>query len=294
MERFLEQAIFKYLRAEPEDHYFLLVCIYGRILGQGVVRIMFLRRNWKENATISMTASIRSSLSLLYLHFKDGTSSQHTREQRVHCRDHVRVFQRAWSLYSSAGELCNISHGLRLLSVRQQLRDWPGQMYVWVVCWWRRTVFSSDGFCIPGSVGLGCFLDVSSSRRPDTDGNSHWLWGWRYPYNTCGKKWTLLSWFHLFLKNGWDFSWCALCGNLFLSFTGRGLRHRELHQTHSNCWPWYHIFHPAAVEGERNRNPPRTVVRNCQSNQGLSCTHPGHVQFASLPHKVDLPHHGRC
>ena len=27
MERFLEQAIFKYLRAEPEDHYFLLVCL---------------------------------------------------------------------------------------------------------------------------------------------------------------------------------------------------------------------------------------------------------------------------
>ena len=26
MERFWEQAIFKYLRAEPEDHYFLLVC----------------------------------------------------------------------------------------------------------------------------------------------------------------------------------------------------------------------------------------------------------------------------
>lgn len=25
MERFLEQTIFKYLRAEPEDHYFLLV-----------------------------------------------------------------------------------------------------------------------------------------------------------------------------------------------------------------------------------------------------------------------------
>ena len=25
MERFWEQAIFKYLRAEPEDHYFLLV-----------------------------------------------------------------------------------------------------------------------------------------------------------------------------------------------------------------------------------------------------------------------------
>lgn len=26
MERFWEQAIFKYMRAEPEDHYFLLVC----------------------------------------------------------------------------------------------------------------------------------------------------------------------------------------------------------------------------------------------------------------------------
>ena len=25
MERFLEQSIFKYLRAEPEDHFFLLV-----------------------------------------------------------------------------------------------------------------------------------------------------------------------------------------------------------------------------------------------------------------------------
>ena len=28
MERFYEQVIFKYLRAEPEDHYFLLVCIF--------------------------------------------------------------------------------------------------------------------------------------------------------------------------------------------------------------------------------------------------------------------------
>ena len=27
MERFWEQAIFKYLRAEPEDHYFLLVSV---------------------------------------------------------------------------------------------------------------------------------------------------------------------------------------------------------------------------------------------------------------------------
>lgn len=27
MERFMEQIIFKYLRAEPEDHYFLLVSV---------------------------------------------------------------------------------------------------------------------------------------------------------------------------------------------------------------------------------------------------------------------------
>ena len=27
MERFMEQVIFKYLRAEPEDHYFLLVSL---------------------------------------------------------------------------------------------------------------------------------------------------------------------------------------------------------------------------------------------------------------------------
>ena len=33
MERFYEQTIFKYLRCEPEDHYFLLVstCIHVRI-----------------------------------------------------------------------------------------------------------------------------------------------------------------------------------------------------------------------------------------------------------------------
>ena len=29
MERFWEQAIFKYLRAEPEDHYFLLVSLFA-------------------------------------------------------------------------------------------------------------------------------------------------------------------------------------------------------------------------------------------------------------------------
>lgn len=28
MERFWEQSIFKYLRCEPEDHYFLMVSIY--------------------------------------------------------------------------------------------------------------------------------------------------------------------------------------------------------------------------------------------------------------------------
>jgi len=49
MERFLEQAIFKYLRAEPEDHYFLLVCgnsflhilILKPILTLSVVNLMW-------------------------------------------------------------------------------------------------------------------------------------------------------------------------------------------------------------------------------------------------------------
>lgn len=31
MERFWEQCIFKYLRAEPEDHFFLLVTHYDNI-----------------------------------------------------------------------------------------------------------------------------------------------------------------------------------------------------------------------------------------------------------------------
>ena len=31
MERFWEQAIFKYLRSEPEDHYFLLVSVGVRV-----------------------------------------------------------------------------------------------------------------------------------------------------------------------------------------------------------------------------------------------------------------------
>ena len=32
MERFMEQVIFKYLRAEPEDHYFLLVSTHSDLL----------------------------------------------------------------------------------------------------------------------------------------------------------------------------------------------------------------------------------------------------------------------
>ena len=32
MERFMEQVIFKYLRAEPEDHYFLLVGLRIKVM----------------------------------------------------------------------------------------------------------------------------------------------------------------------------------------------------------------------------------------------------------------------
>ena len=56
MERFWEQCIFKYLRAEPEDHYVLLVCR----VATDIWRLM-----------------------------SDRTASQPAGEQREHCRNHV-------------------------------------------------------------------------------------------------------------------------------------------------------------------------------------------------------------
>lgn len=62
MERYWEQTIFKYLRAEPEDHYFLLVsCLQSRY-GYG----------------IDLTRS-------------DRATSQSSREQRTNSRDFLRI-----------------------------------------------------------------------------------------------------------------------------------------------------------------------------------------------------------
>lgn len=75
MERFWEQAIFKYLRAEPEDHYFLLV-----------------RRPF-----------ISDQLIVQLVHVLDGTSFEHSGKQRIHGGDYVRDVQRSWPLHRRTG-----------------------------------------------------------------------------------------------------------------------------------------------------------------------------------------------
>lgn len=66
MERFWQQSIFKYLRAEPEDHYVLLV---GLVCSQSPV----------ETETL-----------MCMLYPTDGAASQSSGESRTDGRDHVR------------------------------------------------------------------------------------------------------------------------------------------------------------------------------------------------------------
>ena len=85
MERFWEQSIFKYLRAEPEDHHVLLVspsflCSYSLCLPTAYSRLELTLMSWID--------------------LSDGASSQPSREQGERCRDHVRVVQRSGSLLS--------------------------------------------------------------------------------------------------------------------------------------------------------------------------------------------------
>ncbi len=61
MEKFWEQSLFKYLRAEPEDHHVLLVG--GREVCGGGISLMY--------------------------HRADRAAPQRTREPREHGRDHV-------------------------------------------------------------------------------------------------------------------------------------------------------------------------------------------------------------
>jgi actin-related protein len=64
MERFWEACIFKYLKCDPEDHLFLLV-----------------------SSTWFFT--LRALLYGFVVHVVDGTSVKSSREQRIHCGNHV-------------------------------------------------------------------------------------------------------------------------------------------------------------------------------------------------------------
>lgn len=88
MERFMEQIIFKYLRAEPEDHYFLLVRTQ-------LAHLFYRGFRWKQEF-------------LLLKHVRlcpDGASSEHAREPWVHSWDHVWVLQRPGSLHRRSGAI---------------------------------------------------------------------------------------------------------------------------------------------------------------------------------------------
>jgi actin-related protein len=69
MERFWQQTIFKYLRAEPEDHHVLLVGLLAQIL----LDRFFLPAHF-------------SSLLPVYI---DGATDECTREPRANCGNHV-------------------------------------------------------------------------------------------------------------------------------------------------------------------------------------------------------------
>lgn len=88
MERFMEQIIFKYLRAEPEDHYFLLV--------RTQLTHLFYRCFWWKQELLRLK-HVRLC--------PDGASSEHAREPWVHSWDHVWVLQRPGSLHRRSGAI---------------------------------------------------------------------------------------------------------------------------------------------------------------------------------------------
>lgn len=57
--------------------------------------------------------------------------------------------------------------------------------------------------------------------------------------------------------------------SFFFIWTGWGLCNRKLHQAHPHRWPWHHLFHSTTAEREGGGDSPWTVLRNCQSHQGL-------------------------
>lgn len=117
MERFMEQIIFKYLRAEPEDHYFLLVrdlknVVSPELLWLDVFKALLSSLGVKLTFWLICQGRVNTKcwdhtfswLSCSFSLFADRASSEHTRKPRVHGRDHVRVLQRTWAVHRCAGE----------------------------------------------------------------------------------------------------------------------------------------------------------------------------------------------
>lgn len=80
----------------------------------------------------------------------DGASTQHTREPRVHSRDHVRVLQRPGSLHRRSGTFTSpfkVSHSVGTLCFHASLFFCPAS----------------------GRPGAGCLLDVQTGGRADPD-----------------------------------------------------------------------------------------------------------------------------
>lgn len=87
----------------------------------------------------------------------DGASTQHTREPRVHSRDHVRVLQRPGSLHRRSGTFPQPEVHFSFLKSPTQFE----------LC------FHASLFFCPtsGRPGAGCLLDVQTGGRADPDGD---------------------------------------------------------------------------------------------------------------------------
>ena len=118
MERFWEQSIFKYLRAEPEDHYVCLV---------------------SHPSCYQSSLDVSDAFADMII---DGATSEPSREQGKHSRDHVREFQRPGivSRNSSCTEIMSLT----------------GQVH-----------------CRPSCPRASCLVDIVKSQREDVDGCGH-------------------------------------------------------------------------------------------------------------------------
>ncbi len=91
MERFMEQVIFKYLRAEPEDHYFLLVRKPSSLLWLCLTSLSLSQRRPEVLCWVITVLYTSLPVWRVFVSAADRTSFKHSGEPRVHGRDHVWV-----------------------------------------------------------------------------------------------------------------------------------------------------------------------------------------------------------